>query len=342
MTTDIKKLNKLVISFLKENADAENVEELWMNSANQKQVKTLYLNKSLSDKRKKDPNAPKRAKSAYLFFCNEQREKVKSDLGEESKATDVTRELGVRWNALKNSDKAVDKKTLVKYEKAATEDKARYDSEKKSYEPPKDDEDGNPKRRGHKKKLNKLGPKRAKSAYLYFCEEYRLKIKSDNPNMKATEITSQLGRMWNELKDDENRVDELNMFEKQATADKNRYNNEKLENGNTVVSAKPTKSNPKKTDKVESDNSNLDEELVEDSPSDKSKGVDSKAVVVKKNSSKKQSGFNLFCTEKRAGMKAVHPKAKPAEITKKLSAAWKALSKDEQEEWKSGVVVADN
>ena len=41
----------------------------------------------------------------YLYFCNDFRETVKSELqketGIEPKATTITKELGVRWNKLK-------------------------------------------------------------------------------------------------------------------------------------------------------------------------------------------------------------------------------------------------
>ena len=163
-TQNVNKLNKLVLSFF-ENADVKNVEELWMGDDIQKQVKSL-LTKCSVLRRKKDPNAHKRGKSAYLFFCTDHRDQVKTDLGKDSKATDVTRELGARWIALKESNKTAEKKAMAGYEKAAGEDKARYESEKVDYIPL--DDDGKPKHRGGKK-LEKKGPKRAKSAYLYFC-----------------------------------------------------------------------------------------------------------------------------------------------------------------------------
>lgn len=284
MTGNVNKINKIVIAFLKENTNDEKIEELWMSNDIQKQVKSFCVSTSNAQHKKKDPNSPKRGKSAYLFFCSDNREKVKSKLGKDAKATDITRELGLRWNALKTSSKSVDKKSLASYEKAAEDDRNRYEQEKESYVPPV--EDFTPKRRG-KKEQN--GPKRAKSAYLYFCTEKRDEVKASDPSLKATDITSRLGEMWNKLKSDKNRVDELAVYEKMAKEDKTRYESEKSEK------IKP--------------------------------------------SVKNQNGYQLFCAEKRAEMKDSNPNAKASDITKKLSAAWKALSKDEQNKWKNTVVA---
>lgn len=74
-------------------------------------------------KQKKDPNAPKRALSAFFFFCGERRGEVKAQnpafgLG------DIAKELGKQWE--KVGDKA-------KYEKMAAEDKKRFEREMAAY-----------------------------------------------------------------------------------------------------------------------------------------------------------------------------------------------------------------
>ena len=371
--TNVKKLNILVTKVFSEYI--ENVEEIWHNDAGvQKAVKALCVAKRNSLLKKKDPNAPKRGKSAYLLFCADQRDAVKSDLGNESKATDVTKELGARWNVLKASTKAADKKTLASYEKSAVADKERYEEEKTVYTPPSDDEET--KRRGGKKSV-KTGPKRAKSAYLFFCAGHRDQVKVDNPEMKATEITSELGRLWNELKLDKDRVDEIVVFEQQAAEDKARYESEK-----TASKSDPKgkgKGKGKKTAPVEEEEvieEVIEEEVIEEEevgdevgdevalvPVKSSSTVTStakgkKAAVKKtsgkktsgkktsgkktsgkktsgkKTSGKKQNGYQAFCNVIRSELKEEFPKAKATEITKKLSAQWKSLSKDEQDKWK--------
>lgn len=79
-----------------------------------------------SKKNKKDPNAPKRALSAFFWFCSDERSKVKASLGADSSVGDVAKELGKKWNSLNSTLKA-------KYEGLAAKDKARYAKEIQSY-----------------------------------------------------------------------------------------------------------------------------------------------------------------------------------------------------------------
>ncbi|KAF3906346.1 hypothetical protein ABW20_dc0103987 [Dactylellina cionopaga] len=84
-------------------------------------------------KKKKDPNAPKRGLSAYMFFANEQRENVRAEnpgiaFGQVGKV------LGERWKALSD-------KQRTPYETKAATDKKRYEEEKAAYQAGGDDEE---------------------------------------------------------------------------------------------------------------------------------------------------------------------------------------------------------
>ena len=57
-------------------------------------------------KKKKDPNAPKRAKSAYFIFCEDKRPEIKSKYPD-LKMTDVSKKLGEAWKELTANDKKV-------------------------------------------------------------------------------------------------------------------------------------------------------------------------------------------------------------------------------------------
>ncbi|MCJ1371466.1 Non-histone chromosomal protein 6 [Loxospora ochrophaea] len=76
-------------------------------------------------KKKKDPNAPKRGLSAYMFFANEQRDNVREENPGISFGQ-VGKVLGERWKALNT-------KQREPYEAKAKTDKERYESEKASY-----------------------------------------------------------------------------------------------------------------------------------------------------------------------------------------------------------------
>jgi len=85
------------------------------------------------EKKKKDPNAPKRGLSAYMFFANEQRENVREENPGISFGQ-VGKVLGERWKALND-------KQRQPYEAKATADKKRYEDEKATYNAGDDDED---------------------------------------------------------------------------------------------------------------------------------------------------------------------------------------------------------
>jgi len=76
-------------------------------------------------KRTKDPNAPKRALSAFFWFCNDERPKVKETMNDAT-VGEVAKELGRRWNECTEDQKS-------KYEALAAKDKARYEKEVKIY-----------------------------------------------------------------------------------------------------------------------------------------------------------------------------------------------------------------
>jgi hypothetical protein len=339
MAAIVNKFNKFVISFFKDNG--QNIEELWMGSEVQKNVKGLCSTTRSVGVRKKDPDAPRRGRSGYLFFCSEHREKVKTSLGSNAKATDVTRELGLLWNALKDSKKPADKKTLESYEKMAVEDKARYQDEKSNYIAPTDtnDNDKTPRRRG-KRKSPKKGPKRPKSAYLYFCEDRRKQLKTDNPDLKSTEVTSELGRLWNELKADNSRAAELEKYENQASEDKERYDSDKnnIETVPTTIPKSVAKKQPVSTKKESKPVTPAPKKGVKKIPDPVEDLVEEDDVTPTPTTKvvpndKKLNGYQLFCKTRRVELKAQFTSDKPAEITKKLSEEWKSLSKEDQQKW---------
>lgn len=81
--------------------------------------------KKRTQRKKKDPNAPKRALSAYMFFANENRDIVRSE-NPDVTFGQIGRLLGERWKALTAEDKEP-------YDAKAAADKKRYESEKELY-----------------------------------------------------------------------------------------------------------------------------------------------------------------------------------------------------------------
>ncbi|XP_003746804.1 high mobility group protein DSP1-like [Galendromus occidentalis] len=91
-------------------------------------------------RKEKDPNAPKRALSAFFHFCQDERPKVRAELGQ-STVGEVAKQLGKKWQECTGEQKS-------KYEQLAAKDKQRYELEMAAYKnggvappaPPKRDE----------------------------------------------------------------------------------------------------------------------------------------------------------------------------------------------------------
>ena len=214
----------------------------------------------------KDPNAPKRGKSAYIFFCAAKRSDVKEKLCEDASLPEISKILGSLWSKIKVSTKQADKKELAGFEAEAIQDKARYENEMSSYVRPNDDE------QEKKGKKDPDAPKRGKSGYIFFCSAKRLDVKEElGEDAKTTEITSRLGELWTELKNDESRGEELALYLQMATDDKERYVAEKAdytlndssEESDSKVAKKPaTKKSVVKFSDEESINQSDDEPVV--------------------------------------------------------------------------------
>jgi len=68
----IESINKYVIDFISNNQ--ENPIEAWNSKKNQQSLIKLFKKNNV---KMKDPFKPKRGKSGFLFFCDENRDKLK-------------------------------------------------------------------------------------------------------------------------------------------------------------------------------------------------------------------------------------------------------------------------
>lgn len=149
----------------------------------------------LRQKKLKDPEAPKKAKNAYMFFCDDHRAGVKDD---GAKGPEVMKELGKMW-------KELDEKGKAKYEKKAEKAKKDYKKAMESYERPSDEElaalDVNKPKKSRGKKGKKDGPKKT-SGYNLFVKEMRPKaVKKLGGKPAPADVMKQLGKMWKDLGD---------------------------------------------------------------------------------------------------------------------------------------------
>lgn len=272
--------------------DTDAILEQWDKVVEEKKVMDthsamLLENNKRGGKRTKK-TGPKRPKSAYIFFCQDKRSEVKES-NPTMKATDVTKELGMMWNEIKETDEA------EQYIELAKGDKNRYNDEVENTPPVSTDdedqkEDGKKKR---KKKAKNEGPKKPKSAYIFFCQDKRAEVKVANPDMKPTEITSELGRLWNKIKE----TKQAKKYVEMANEDKSRYNEDvpKVASSGEEKPKKQRKNLPKKKDNEE----------------------DKKPRA--------KTAYSLFCQDRMHHVEADFPNESKKDIRKRLSQMWKEL-----------------
>ena len=153
------------------------------------------LKKDEKKESKKSKNY-KKAKTAYNIFCSDVRELVKKEKPDLNNK-EIFGEMALRWKSINPTE-------LKKYQSLAEEDKKRYLSDKESNQPPATDK--------------KTTIKRAKSAYMFFCDEERKNIK----DLKGREVLVELGARWKNLKNNDNK--KVKVYEEMAQKDKARLN----------------------------------------------------------------------------------------------------------------------
>ncbi|KAF5102868.1 hypothetical protein D0Z00_000126 [Geotrichum galactomycetum] len=124
----------------------------------------------------KDPLKPKGRVTAYSFFLKEYAKENNI-----TKVTELGRAVGAAWKAMSPQERA-------KYEQLDREDKVRYERERDIY---------------LKNKEATAPPKRSSPPYLYFFNENRAKILTENPGISFSEVAKRAGAQWKALSDSE-------------------------------------------------------------------------------------------------------------------------------------------
>jgi hypothetical protein len=133
----------------------------------------------------KDPDAPKRSLSAYMFFSIEHRAAVKAK-NPDATFGDLGKLIAADWAALPAPAKK-------KYEAEAAKDKVRYEREKAAYVPPAGSVEA-------KKAEKAAKPKRAPSAYNIFVKKHTPAIREANPGITQQDVLRLVAEQWKERK----------------------------------------------------------------------------------------------------------------------------------------------
>jgi hypothetical protein len=153
--------------------------------------------KSGKKRKEKDPNAPKRAKTAYIFFLDAFRQEFKQKNPDAKGVVEVTKAGSERWKSMTDAEKSP-------FEEKALIARASYDKLKQDYD--------------QGAKLLK-GPPRPPSAYFVFLDGFRAEYKRDHPDVKGIkELSKEAGQVWREMD-----ANTKSPFEAKAAAAKEYY-----------------------------------------------------------------------------------------------------------------------
>lgn len=294
-------LSEVLASTL-DKATVDSVMTAW--ESKKKEVSRLV---DTTPKKKSDPNAPKRPNTSYIFFCNDQRERVKAKNPTLS-ATELMKKISEEWKVVSDKDKK-------KYEELAKKDKERYENQRKSYTPP-------PETETKARKQKSDGPKRPLTAYMYFCQAERDNVKKAHPSMSGKEITTELGARWKALPDSQK-----SPYEAKQVADKERYETEKGVKGKPKKDVREPKKESKKTEAKK-----------------EVKKTETKKQVKKteKKESGKTPGFEFFFKEQSKELRTENPKLTDRQVSLEVSKRWKALPANEKEAYENEAKMGDD
>ena len=293
-----KKVNAKLPTEYIDNPEEMPLEEAWMLI--QEKEKSAPSKGSKKKTQSNLPPAPKRAKSSYLHFCTEHRPKI----AESTKSLgEVSKKLAELWAATPDNERR-------QFEDMAAVGKEEYKKEKAAWEEEcKKIGTKNGKATGGNAAPG--GPKRPKSAYLYFCDAKRPEV--SKTETKLGDISKKLAHLWAETTD-------RSEYTALADADKARYEAEKIQYAKdpasfTTIASSAAKSGVKGVRKSTT--------RPIKTVSVKRKGKTKKAKGAAK-SKRALSAYMIFCRETRNEIVDDNGEKLPlGETTKRLAQRWK-------------------
>ncbi|TNN08017.1 High mobility group protein isoform 2 [Schistosoma japonicum] len=181
----------------------------------------------------KDKNRPKPPMKPYACFVQVIREEHRKKHPTENVIfSEFSKKCAEKWKLMNMEQRKC-------FEEMAKLDTERFNREMAHYTPPVR------MRRGRRRKRIKdpSMPKRSWSAFFFFCDAFRSKIRSEHPDWKVSDIAKELGRRWEECSDKEK-------YEQRAQNDKLRYEQDmqKYKAGLYVATKRARIDDPTKSD----------------------------------------------------------------------------------------------
>ena len=150
--------------------------------------------KTKSNKKKKDPNKPKRPLTAFMRFSQSRRAVLKKQ-NPNASMTDISKLIGQEW-------KVTDKKVLQPYHDQSAKEHEIYKAKMDIY--------------------NKSKPKRPRTAYALFMKANRQKIADKHLNTTPRDLMKYIAADWKALSSVEKKK-----YQDLAKADKERWEKDK-------------------------------------------------------------------------------------------------------------------
>mmetsp|Transcript_62849 Transcript_62849/g.153020 ORF Transcript_62849/g.153020 Transcript_62849/m.153020 type:complete len:1335 (+) Transcript_62849:632-4636(+) len=265
-----------------------------------KKVPKKAVSQTNSFKMKKAPGAPRRFKSAYMFFSTKKHKEFREELNKNGQAkmntTDVAKLVSKAWKSLSAEERK-------EWDDVALADKKRYEVERAAYKGPWKVPTISAALAGK----DPTAPKRPMSAFLAFSNDNRKAVKSVHTEMSNADITRILGQMWKELSAEDRRV-----YQEKEVLMRNKYKvvleDWKKEKQATIM-ANPKKRRKKKQDEPPAKKS-IGKEKSVPKISDASSGVvgrgkksPASAEKNKKKNKRKKNGILAFTRRRHKKMK---------------------------------------
>lgn len=166
-----------------------------------------------SPKPMKDPNRPKKKKSAFDVFRSEQMQEFKR-LNPETKV-----DLGVFMTNLSATWAALSDDKKIPYVLEAEKDGVRFEEEMSRYVPAPEYANGKKKKR---KRVKEPGePKRATTGFMFFSNLTRHEVTKEHPEYRVGQVAKILGEKWGKMTEADKAP-----YQKMADDDKVRYTKE--------------------------------------------------------------------------------------------------------------------
>jgi len=158
--------------------------------------------KSKKSRRKKDKDAPKKPRSAYIIFLDRHRDEVRTACPD-IQMKEITAALARQWQHVTDEERQVCKDIAAREKGEYEVAKKKYFDEKASVEV---DETTTDKPKAKRAKKDKEAPKKGRSAFVLFLMEYRQRHSQKQLNNSAeafADVSKQVGEAWAKLSAEE-------------------------------------------------------------------------------------------------------------------------------------------